>query len=141
MARPSRLLVAAAWIAGASLVAIAADEPVAADPPGIPPGQEDLLLDMLGKGVSLPGGCKVGDGRVLHTVVEMSYSCSRGDVVVELAHSSQALESEVQTRHFALSVLDGSAPASLIDVLSARILEREDEFEWVMPAEAARAAD
>lgn len=136
MSRSLRLPLAMMLIAAVPLMAVGQDGADAVESPAIPPGQEDLLLDMLGKGASLPGGCQIRDGRVRYTVVEVSYTCSLGDVVVELAHSSEALESEVQTRQFALSVLEGSAPTSLIDVLSTRILEREDGFEWVIAPEA-----
>jgi len=137
MSRYLRLPLAMMLIAAVPFTAFAQDVTDAVESPAIPPGQEDLLLDMLGKGASLPGGCQIRDGRVQHTVVEVSYACKLGEVVVELAHSSAALESEVQTRQFALSVLEGSAPTSLIDVLSTRILEREDSFEWVLAPEAA----
>jgi len=138
MSRSLRLPLSLAMmlLAAVPITAVGQDDPGAAESPAIPPGQEDLLLDMLGKGASLPGGCQIRDGRVRHTVVEVSYTCGLGDVVVELAHSSETLESEVQTRQFALSVLEGSAPTSLIDVLSSRILEREDGFEWVIAPEA-----
>ncbi len=112
------------------------------DAPGIPPGQEELLWDMLGKDAKLPGGCKVGDVGVVYTVVEAKYSCDLGEVVIELTHSTEAYDEDTQTRDFALAVLEGSAPESLIDVLSSRIHEREDEFEWLMPSgdEAAEQA-
>ncbi len=107
----------------------------APDAPGIPPGQEDLLLGMLGKGAALPGGCSVTDVGVVYTVIEAHYSCSHGEVVLELTHVSEAIDTDTQTADFAIAVLEGSPPPSLVDVVSLRVQEREDSFQWVMPAD------
>ncbi len=105
--------------------------------PGIPPGQEDLLLAMLGKGAQLPDGCKLGDGRVEYTFAEVGYACRFGEVVVELTHASQARAGDTETEYFAIAVIDGSPPESFTDWLAQRVYDREEDFEWLMP-EAAR---
>ncbi len=131
-----RFLVAgllSALLAGGALAS--ADGEPAPDAPGIPPGQEDLLLDMLGRDARLPGGCNVTDVGVVYTVIEARYSCSLGEVVLELTHSSDALDTDTQTADFAIAVLEGSPPPSLVDVVSLRVHEREGSFQWVMPAD------
>ena len=120
------------FVVGA-LVAGAVEEAPRELPPGIPPGQEELLQKMLGKGADLPGACKLSDGHIDRTVIEATYDCSNGKVVVELAHSSWAVTSDVQTRYFAVGVTKGSPPEGLVDTLAMRILENEDEFEFVEP--------
>jgi hypothetical protein len=117
----------------ASMAVANADEVVEPEPPGIPPGQDELLLAMLGKGESLPGGCEVGDVSIVYSVIEAHYNCSQGEVVLELTHSSGAYEEDTQTRDFAIAVLEGSPPTSLVDEISVRVLDRENGFEWVLP--------
>lgn len=128
----TRLVLGAAAVVAAG-AAFAVEDDGRELPPAIPPGQEALVMEMLGKGADLPGGCKLGDGKIEYTVIEASYDCGGDRVVVELAHSSWAVDSDVQTRHFALGVTKGSAPASLVDTLAQRILDREDEFEFLPP--------
>ncbi len=124
-----------AMLAAALLVSAFCSFPLfAADGPAIPPGQEDLLLEMLGKGKTLPGGCTLDNGQVDYTVVEATYKCRLGEVVVELAHFSEAGDTDLQTEQFAIAILEGSAPASLRESLSAMILAREGDFDWVDPA-------
>ncbi len=111
------------------------DVEAAPDAPGIPPGQEELLLEMLGKGAALPGGCEVKDVGIVYTVIEAHYACRHGEVVLELTHSSEAYDTDTQTADFAIAVLDGSPPPTLVDVLSLRVQEREGAFEWVIPGQ------
>src|SRR5438105_71718 len=56
--------------------------------PVIPPGQEELLATMLGKGAVLPDECKLADAEVDHTTIKAKYTCPGGEVVFELAHPS-----------------------------------------------------
>jgi hypothetical protein len=101
----------------------------------IPPGQEDLLLVMLGKGARLPEGCKLAAGEVDHTVIEATYDCPLGEVVLELAHPSEAQPSDKETEQFVFTVLEGAPPVNLTDAVGALIRSHEDEFEWKWPAE------
>lgn len=128
-------MVAATAVVLAAGAALAVEELPRELPPAIPPGQESLLQEMLGKGADLPGNCKLADGHVEYTVIEATYECGNGAVVIELAHSSWAVASDVQTRYFALGVTKGSAPASLVDTLAALILDREGDFEWAQDAD------
>jgi hypothetical protein len=96
----------------------------------IPPGHEDLLADMLGRGVTLPGECKFANGQIERDTVIASYACPTGALVVALRHPDKAPEGATFTRQFALGVQSGSPPAGFVDALKARIGDREREFEW-----------
>lgn len=110
---------------------------VAADDAGpvIPPGQEELLLSMLGRDAALPGGCALADGRIERTMVEASYTCGSGVVEIRLTHVGAAPDGAAETEQFAVAIESGAPPASLTDVLAARIRERESNFNWVWPAD------
>jgi hypothetical protein len=99
----------------------------------IPPGQEELLGDMLGYGDTL-AGCRFGDAEVEYTAIKVSYACPAGEVVFELAHPSAAPTTAIQTAQFAFVGQSGSPPRSLIDAMVSRIRSREDAFEWEQPA-------
>lgn len=109
----------------------------------IPPGQEELLLTLLGRGASLPAGCELSDGRIEHTVVDATYTCPLGPVDIELSHPAQAPDGAITTQQFALAVESGAPPASLLDAVAASVRAREDDFhwEWVAPAPAPAAPD
>src|SRR5262249_37073247 len=96
----------------------------------IPPGQEDLLADMLGRGATLPAQCQFTAGGVERTVVKSTYACPQGEVSYELRHPSQAARGAVRTERFALSVKTGSPPEGLTDALVSRIRAKEATFEW-----------
>lgn len=101
--------------------------------PAIPPGQEELLAAMLGKGAALASGCKLTDGAIEHTLVRATYACPGGEVVLQAGHPSVAKGALVTTAHFALTTLSGTPPAALPGELSALIKAREAEFVWQMP--------
>lgn len=103
--------------------------------PVIPPGQEELLLAMLGRGAGLPDGCTLADGRIEQRTVDASYTCPLGEVVVQLVHPSVAPAPAARTERFAIAIDSGSPPPSLTDALAARIRTREGEFTWLWPAE------
>jgi hypothetical protein len=103
--------------------------------PAVPPGQEDLLLEMLGKGANLPDGCKLKAGEIDHTVIEATYDCPLGEVVLELAHPSEAHDTDKETEQFVFTVLSGSPPVNLADAVGDLIRSHEGEFEWKWPAE------
>src|SRR5262245_28129073 len=53
----------------------------------IPPGQENLLLQMLGVGKPL-AGCDLVDGQVQHTSIKATYACEENNVEYRLTHRS-----------------------------------------------------
>jgi hypothetical protein len=96
----------------------------------VPAGQEELLAQMLGKGETLPGDCKLSEGKVDYKTVKATYACSSGDVVFELSHPSQAARDAVRTDRFALTLESGSPPDGLLPALVSHIRSREASFEW-----------
>jgi len=96
----------------------------------IPPGREDLLAEMLGRGETLPGQCSFGSGEAKNDTVTASYACSTGTVVLTLRHPSKASPDATLTEQFAIAVQTGSPPAGLVEAVAARIRSREKAFEW-----------
>jgi hypothetical protein len=112
-----------------SIVAEGAD--AAVDELVVPPGQEELISAMLGRGTTLPDGCKFAGGTVDGSIIRSTYTCPSGQVVVELTHASNAAETATQTEDFAITVQSGAPPEELTDVLASLIRSREPEFAWV----------
>ncbi len=108
----------------------------------IPPGQEETLAHMLGKGATLPGGCTFAAGEVQHTIVEATYACSSGAVVVELTHPDIAPPGSQETDRFALTITKGTPPDGFTDALLSDIRAGEGAFEWlhVAPETSAETA-
>ena len=96
----------------------------------IPPGQEELLTEMLGKGATLPGSCKFAGGSVEGSIVQSTYACPAGEVVFELHHPSRAPAGATRTAQFALTLKSGSPPDGLQAALVALIRAREGSFRW-----------
>lgn len=101
--------------------------------PAIPPGQEKLLLEMLGNEAWLPEGCKLAHGTVNYTVVQVTYQCPWGNTVLEFAHVGEVESPDAQTEQFDIKVREGSAPVNLSDVVAEYIRDHEDDFEWTWP--------
>jgi hypothetical protein len=110
--------------------------------PAIPPGQEKLLLEMLGNKAWLPEGCKLADGQVKYTVVEVTYRCPFGETVLEFTHVGEVESPDAQTDNFDIKVKKGTAPVNLADVVANYIRSQEDEFEWTWPGvESSQAVE
>ena len=109
--------------------ALAAEPPPVSPDPMIPPGQEELLADMLGRGAT-PAGCTLTGAAIEYSIIKATYACSGGEAVFELRHPSSAAASAIQTAQFAITLLSGSPPHSLADALVSLIRAREDAFEW-----------
>lgn len=102
--------------------------------PVIPPGQEDLLAQMLGRGAALAGQCEFTAGQVDGPILRATYKCSNGEVVFELCHPSKAPAGAVHTEQFAIVTKSGSPPDGLRDALVALIRSREAAFKWTWVA-------
>jgi hypothetical protein len=98
--------------------------------PVIPPGQEEILLDVLGRGKDL-ADCQLTDGQIIYTSVTATYMCPGGEVVVEIAHRSKGGNTSTPTEHFAITLQSGAPPRSFIDALVSQVRSRESEFEWM----------
>jgi hypothetical protein len=118
---------------GALLIApvSAADKETAVNQgPVIPPGQEEVLAAMLGKGAALPDNCKLASADVDHTAIKATYTCPGGEVVFQLTHPSAAPAGAKHTDRFAITLLSGTPPAALQPALEALIRAKESAFKW-----------
>src|ERR1051325_261093 len=98
----------------------------------IPPGAEPLFSDMLGSGLTLPGGCTFSDGQIERTSVLATYTCGGGQVLLQLLHPGIALPGGVRTQRFAITVKSGAPPAGLVEAVADHIRAREAAFEWTV---------
>ncbi len=96
----------------------------------IPPGQEELLADMLGRGATLPDDCKLAGAEVDYTIIKTTYKCAQGDITFELRHPSAAPPGATQTARFAITLQNGTPSDSFKEALAARIRSREADFQW-----------
>jgi|SRR5262245_60992878 len=134
------LLVAPAWATEEEPLAEAGAKAPAAELV-VPPGQEALLSAMLGRGATLPDGCKFAGGTADGPTIQGTYTCPSGPVVIEVTHRSNAAETTTQTEDFAIAVQSGAPPEELTDVLASLIHAKEPDFEWVSSDDdASRAA-
>lgn len=117
-----------------------ADTPPAPEGAVVPPGKEELLADMLGRGAALPGRCTFASGSIEHAVVRGRYDCPAGGVVLELRHPDTAPADVPRTGKFAIVLLSGAPPAGLVEALQSRLRTGEGAFEWLVPPRPAGKA-
>src|SRR5438552_10068113 len=98
----------------------------------IPPGAEPLFSDMLGSGLTLPGGCTFSNGQIERTSVLATYTCGGGQVLLQLLHPGVGLPGSVRTQRFAITVKSGAPPAGLVEAIADHIRAREAAFEWTV---------
>jgi hypothetical protein len=91
---------------------------------------ETLLAAMLGMGETLPGGCRLGNGKIERTFVVGTYTCGNEQVVLQLLHPESAPSGAVRTERLAVSVTSGTPPAGLVAAVADRVRAREAEFKW-----------
>ena len=98
----------------------------------IAPGTESLFGDLLGKGETLAGACKLSDGQIQRTSVLATYTCGdEAKVVLELLHPTSAPAGAARTDRFAIGVKSGTPPAGLVEAVADKIRAREAGFQWV----------
>jgi len=114
----------------AVVVAVAANDAAAADEMVIPPGQEELIAGMLGRGETLLAQCTLAAGQVQYSTIKATYACPGGEVSFELRSPDDGPASATRTARFAIILTGGSPPPGLVDALAARIRSRETAFEW-----------
>ena len=127
-------VIVAAVVSLLSCAPVFAEADAAAEGPAIPPGQENLLLDILGPGAPLPD-CELVDGQVNYTVITLTYACSSGEIEYQLAHRSKGGRGATPTDQFAITLKSGSPPRGFGDALISLVRARESEFEWVWPGD------
>jgi hypothetical protein len=104
----------------------------------VPPGQEDLVAEMLGRGEDVGPGCRLTAVDIEPTRIEGAYACQgqSGEARVALTYpSSSSPPAARTTREFVLSAR--SAPESLLVALEERIRAREAAWRWATAADGA----
>ena len=96
----------------------------------VPPGQGDLIAELLGRGMVLPSGCRFTSGKVDGPIVSATFACASGAVDLELRHPSRAPAAIARTAQFAIVLQRGAPPAGFVESLVSRIGSREDAFHW-----------
>ena len=118
---------------------IAEDLPAGSRQAVVPPGQEDLLVDMLGKGAELPGPCKLSGAEAKLTMIRAEYACPSGAIAAEFYHPDDAPAGATKTSQFAI-VIPAAAPSGFGDALVERVRAREAPFQWKYVGRSAVAA-
>jgi hypothetical protein len=105
----------------------------------MPPGQEDLVAEMLGRGEEL-GGCRLVQVDMHPSAIEGTYRCQEvhDGVAVVLEYPSTDSRMTFSTLKFAVSAR-GPAPEALLDALRRRILEHEAGWHWLAANDALPA--
>lgn len=96
----------------------------------IPSGQEELMLDMLGRGAELPDGCELSGITTAREVIVATYSCGERRPVLELRHSETALDEGLRTTKFVVRA-DGDSVPSLLPAVAPIIERHEASFQWM----------
>lgn len=128
------------WLLVTTSIA-AASEPLAYDEPVVPPGQDELISTMLGRGAELPDGCKFAGGLSDGPLITGNYVCPSGHVAYRIVHPDNASDSAAQTERFAIMIERGAPPATLTDALARLFRGREADFEWLWLTSEDEAAD
>lgn len=129
----------ASWCVATVCVVLAAAPEARADPV-LPPGQETLVLRMLG---DRPGGCGRGGVSILRDRIVVELECDGATAApgahrVELMHPSSAPPGAVRTSALAIVPEDGAAP--LAEALRAQIALHDQELRWVVEGVATPAS-
>jgi hypothetical protein len=96
----------------------------------VPPGQEELLAQMLGLGATLPEQCRFTDGDANGPIIHGDYTCGAEQVTLELHYPADAPASAPRTAKFALVVKSGTPPRELTDAVLSLVRSHEGAFEW-----------
>lgn len=107
--------------------------PLHADAEGgyvIPAGQEELVLDMLGRGEMLPGDCKLMSASIDKNMIVAPYECGGLPATVRLEHPSAGTEGP-RTEAFVLS-LEGNSVPGLLEAIEAAVRRHEGGFRWLV---------
>lgn len=132
----------AALFPAAIAIAITLGAPARADPLEgyvIPPGQEPLVLEMLGAKEALPGGCSLRSASIDRSIITARYACDGGvEQALELRHASQPEGALATTASFAIAGKAGAQSQDLINAIAPRVRAREGRFYWLGQAPSGR---
>ena len=109
----------------------------------IPPGQEKVVLAMLGGSDLLPDGCRLESAEINGAEVEALWLCAHGARVEgKLAAATVPGAPVVQTKKFRLFSTGPTAwPSGLAPAVGARIRAHEGAFTWKVAVTRVEAGD
>src|SRR5579863_10539915 len=96
---------------------------------------------MLGRGATLPGGCRWGGASVDPTAISARYDCPGGEVLLELRHPREQGPAGVLavTERFAIARRRGEPPPGLVDAVVSSVRAKEGAFRWTEPPGSSRS--
>ncbi|MBI5477763.1 MAG: hypothetical protein HY906_02840 [Deltaproteobacteria bacterium] len=103
----------------------------------IPPGQEALLAEMLGREAALPDGCRWARASIDLSVATSHYLCGSPARAVSLIlrHQQAPVAAGVATRHFVIGRGEGSPPDALLAAVAERVRANEGRWRWAKVTE------
>lgn len=104
----------------------AAAQPIAYS---VPSGQEEIVLDMLGRGLDLPDDCTLGGVSINRDVIVANYACGERRPVLELRHPQTQVDG-LRTAQFVVTTTGDSVP-TLLPSLAPVIERHEASFHWI----------
>lgn len=107
---------------------------------GLPPGQEELIAAMLGRGAALPGGCRWEGASIDGDRVSARYRCDGGEATLTLLHARAAAAGALRLGNTAL-VPGPGAPTELVRAVAGRVGEREAQLRWMTVGAQPRSAN
>lgn len=95
----------------------------------LPPGQDDAFADMLGRGATLPDGCRWNGALIDRSFIISQYDCGGGILKLTLKHPSDinAPNAIARTERF---VFFGEIPTALREALVTRVRAGEPAIKW-----------
>ncbi len=103
----------------------------------IPPGREEAILTLLGRGLALPEGCALASASVERTRAIGVYHCADRERRVTLSSRVEGNPSIRQTDAFAIT-FDPPGHAAFEDALAASVHAHEATWVWVSSTQTAR---
>jgi hypothetical protein len=130
MRGPGALAAMAVLLGGAVVI-----PPTAARAQGyvIPPGQEALAGELVGRGAALPDGCVWERAAIDEGILTAHYRCGPPErvVTVVLRHRDAAGPPGTATRRFVVAAGAGAPSSALLEAVAARVRAGEEGWRWV----------
>jgi hypothetical protein len=105
----------------------------------IPPGQEPLVLAMVGGKDTLPGGCRLEGVNIDRTIITARYLCEgAAETALVLRHTAEGEGALIKTAAFAILRKEGAPPEGLVSAVAERVRAGEQGFYWLGPGSNRR---
>lgn len=105
----------------------------------IPTGQEELVLEMLGRDVDLPDGCTVQGASIEVSTIIANYACTNGPARILLEHPDVGKQELGRTTAFSLVAGEPAPSRALVDAVGANVRTHEGRFQWKLVTKPGRS--